>query len=65
MYQMRSLKVSQNTLFPILGRLINGGIPNGGNFEYGNSKGASVPKAPIDENQVKMEKSVNEIINPP
>ena len=34
------------------GRLINGSVPTGGDFLYGNSKGASVPKAPVDENQV-------------
>jgi len=35
------------------GRLINGSVPTG-DFLYGNSKGASVPKAPIDEHQVTM-----------
>ena len=35
------------------GRMINGSVPTGGDFVYGNSKGASVPKAPIDENQVR------------
>ena len=34
------------------GHLINGSVPTGGEFLYGNSKGASVPKAPVDENQV-------------
>ena len=34
------------------GRMINGSVPTGGDFLFGNSKGASVPKAPIDEHQV-------------
>jgi hypothetical protein len=31
----------------------NGSLPTGGDFLYGTSKGASVPKAPVDENQVR------------
>ena len=37
------------------GRHINGTVPNGGDFLYGNSKVASVPKAPVDENQAALQ----------